>query len=328
MPDANLDELVPELAAADPDELVAVVQDATARHAETDALLETARTRRAEADHKYRTLTGRTGAAQANAEAQAQLAVVETHVERYLVAHIQRTLLRSELAEYERKHASSLLVEAGRLLERLTGGRYVGLKVRHRGVGRSLMVLTADEVDRTTEELSEGTTDQVFLALRLAGIAALQAERRALGLPPLPVVLDDVLMTFDDQRSAAALRVLAELAQDWQVIVLSHHDHLADVATSLELPGLTVARLPAPEQLRPKRAPEDVRAIARISGSDGAELISVTPNRGRTATTSGEPDGVSAREIRAWAAQEGIELGERGRIPAAVKEAFYERVKA
>jgi uncharacterized protein YhaN len=325
MPDVDLDELVSELAAADRDELVAAVEDATKNHQEAAELLDTAVDRRAQADQRYRTLAARTGAAQANAAAQSQLAVVEAHVERYLVAHFQRTVLRKELAAYERKHASSLLDEAGRLLERLTDGRYVGLRARHQGVGRSLTVVTADEVDHTPDQLSEGTADQVFLALRLAGIAALQDERCAEGLPTLPVVLDDVLMTFDDERSAAALRVVAELAQDWQVIVLSHHEHLADVVTSLGLPDVMISHLPPPEPLRPRRSPEDVRAVARIGDGQEADLPAAPSGRGRPAANSSDSDGASARDIRAWALKEGIELGERGRIPITVREAFHKR---
>jgi hypothetical protein len=62
-----------------------------------------------------------------------------------------------------------------------------------------------DEVP--VEGMSDGTRDQLYLALR---IAALEQHFRANG--PMPVVADDLLINFDDRRAAAALRVLAELS--------------------------------------------------------------------------------------------------------------------
>jgi recombinational DNA repair ATPase RecF len=67
-----------------------------------------------------------------------------------------------------------------------------------------------DEVP--VEGMSDGTRDQLYLALR---IAALEQQFRANG--PMPVVADDLLINFDDRRAAAALRVLAELSHSTQV---------------------------------------------------------------------------------------------------------------
>jgi uncharacterized protein YhaN len=75
------------------------------------------------------------------------------------------------------------------------------------------------------EGLSEGTRDQLYLALRLA---ALEIRREA-GYD-LPVVLDDVLMTSDDSGAALALHAIAEFSKGHQVILFTHHAHLLDVA--------------------------------------------------------------------------------------------------
>jgi uncharacterized protein YhaN len=78
------------------------------------------------------------------------------------------------------------------------------------------------------------------------------------GLPAVPVVLDDVLMTFDDARAAAALAVLAELAADWQVLLFSHHEHLAALArraTGDVAEGVTVIDLGPPAAVALPLAP-------------------------------------------------------------------------
>jgi uncharacterized protein YhaN len=73
--------------------------------------------------------------------------------------------------------------------------------------------------------MSDGTRDQLYLALRLAFI-----EQRVRKMEPLPLVLDDVLVHFDDERSCAALEVFAGVADLTQVIFFTHHRHLLDLA--------------------------------------------------------------------------------------------------
>ncbi len=56
--------------------------------------------------------------------------------------------------------------------------------------------------------MSSGTRDQLYLALRLA---SLEHQHESGPLPPF--IVDDILINFDDARSAATLRVLAGLAE-------------------------------------------------------------------------------------------------------------------
>ena len=48
----------------------------------------------------------------------------------------------------------------------------------------------------------------------------------------LPLILDDILIKFDDARSLAALELLAELSKQTQVIFFTHHQHLVGLAES------------------------------------------------------------------------------------------------
>jgi uncharacterized protein YhaN len=73
--------------------------------------------------------------------------------------------------------------------------------------------------------MSEGTADQLYLALRLASL-----EHYLEGRDPIPLVADDILVSFDNERAGAALDVLAELACRTQVIFFTHHAHLVDLA--------------------------------------------------------------------------------------------------
>jgi hypothetical protein len=73
--------------------------------------------------------------------------------------------------------------------------------------------------------MSEGARDQLYLALRVATL-----ERQMQLSEPLPFVVDDVLVSFDDARARAALSVLAELCARTQVLFFTHHPHLVELA--------------------------------------------------------------------------------------------------
>ena len=44
------------------------------------------------------------------------------------------------------------------------------------------------------------------------------------------MILDDILIKFDDPRALATLEVLSELGKQTQVILFTHHAHLLDLA--------------------------------------------------------------------------------------------------
>jgi len=367
----------------EPEVLDAAWEEAKAEVARAEEALKEAIAAQEEVSARRRNLEGAEGAAELEARAQEKLAAVAERVERYLVARVQAELLRGELDAYERAHASPLLDRAGEILERLTGGRYVALEVtEHAGV-RGLAVVGADEQALSSEQLSEGTADQVFLALRLAGISSLQEQRRQRGLPALPVVLDDVLTTFDDERATAALRVLAEQAERWQVVLFSHHEHLGVLGQRLGPGALTVARVADPPARVARQPAGEIRRRARTdrtslllggtpdAGAPGHPSVgpsgagastgppgpSGRPSRIGTPGPSGGPSsigtpgplggpsdigtgrsgalqrglrpvppggGADPADIREWARSHGYEVGERGRIPAPIRQA-YER---
>ena len=63
----------------------------------------------------------------------------------------------------------------------------------------------------------------MYLAMRLGLIE--QYEMRS---EPLPMIMDDVLVNFDDQRKSRLIEILARFAEKRQVIVLSCHQSSLD----------------------------------------------------------------------------------------------------
>lgn len=167
-------------------------------------------------------------------------------VDEYRLLRLQVDMLDQYLEQAAEQSESPVLQAAGDLLSKLTFGRYVGFEIIADEDRRRIEIQHRDEPGEPTVlmglgALSEGTADQAFLALRLAGIQARQAQRKADGLPTLPVVLDDVLVAHDDRRSAQALEVLDELSEEFQIILLTHHGSVLESAKQIS--GITAVEL-------------------------------------------------------------------------------------
>ena len=170
-------------------------------------------------------------AASESAAADAQQTAFETTAalaqaaEEHIQAASAAALLRWMLDRHRTSNQAPLIARAGVLFAEVTGGAFTGLTVGYGNDDRPIILAQrSDGGEVGVEALSEGTRDQLYLALRLGSI-----EGRA-GAGALPIVCDDLLITADDGRAGALLRVLAAAAAHSQVIVFSHHAHLIDVA--------------------------------------------------------------------------------------------------
>ena len=106
----------------------------------------------------------------------------------------------------------------------MTGGRYERLEADEEGDRPVLRAVQADGARKGIEAMSDGTADQLYLSLRLAALDLGRTSH-----PHMPLVLDDVLITSDDERAANVLRALARFAEGGQVMIFTHHRHLMDV---------------------------------------------------------------------------------------------------
>ncbi len=77
--------------------------------------------------------------------------------------------------------------------------------------------------------MSSGTRDQLYLALRLASL-----ESRLTTSEPMPFIVDDILINFDDARSKATLEILADLATKNQIILFTHHQRIKEEAKNIK----------------------------------------------------------------------------------------------
>jgi len=151
--------------------------------------------------------------------------------------------LEREIEIYREENQDPLLQRAGQLLSRLTRGRYHEVRAEQDDDDRAVFsVQRNDGAELDVEALSDGTRDQLYLALRIATL-----ERRVADAEPMPFVLDDILVHFDDERASAALALLGELAERVQVLFFTHHTRLRELARgAVPADRLCEHELPAP----------------------------------------------------------------------------------
>ena len=145
---------------------------------------------------------------QEKAKAQARIADLELHYRALVRA--QETLVQAT-QELQRRFAPRISQRAQSLFGKLTGQRYNRLSLL-----QDLSVEAGAEGENTlhgTLWRSDGTVDQLYLALRLAVAEELT--------PDAPIILDDALVRFDDTRMRAALEILREAADQKQVILFT-----------------------------------------------------------------------------------------------------------
>jgi len=129
----------------------------------------------------------------------------------YYALEMAQDALRSAKQQLQRRFAPRISQRAQALFSRLTGGRYRRITL---GDDFSLTASAEGEVNlHPAQYRSDGTVDQLYLALRLAVAEELT--------PDAPLVLDDVFARFDDTRLAIAMDVLRETAETKQVILFT-----------------------------------------------------------------------------------------------------------
>lgn len=164
-----------------------------------------------------------------------EMANVITHSERFIRLHHSISFLRQQVEDYRKKSQGPMVEKTSQFFRTLTNGSFSGVAAQQAeddpnqinlvALRKSLQENESMPKALPTQALSEGTRDQLYLALRMAAID-LHLDHHA----PMPLILDDVLMTFDDARANAFFELMKTLSEKTQVIVFTHHQHTARMA--------------------------------------------------------------------------------------------------
>lgn len=131
-------------------------------------------------------------------------------------------MLDQAKAQYEKNRQPHVFQAAGRMFSKITEGVYQGVEKPLES--EDFRIVQRDGSYMNPVQLSRGTREQLYLAMRFGLIE--DYETRA---EPLPIVMDDVFVNFDDTRREHVLDILREFSRERQVLILSCHQHLLDI---------------------------------------------------------------------------------------------------
>jgi uncharacterized protein YhaN len=176
---------------------------------------------------EFERLEGSEESALQSQRAEGALAKIRPAVAQYLRLRIASEVLYRAIEAFREKHQGPVLSRASDLFSRLTLGEHSGVTTSFGDDDRPILVAVRQNGEQVpVEGLSDGTRDQLYLALRLAAI-----EYHVQSVAPCPVILDDILINSDDARASAALQVVGDLAKRTQVLFFTHHRRLVELGT-------------------------------------------------------------------------------------------------
>lgn len=171
-------------------------------------------------------LKGRNAPALATERAEAGAELLSI-AERWLLRAAASQLASRTIERHRAMVQDPLIARASILFAMATDEAFAGLVIAYGDDDQPLLVAKRRDGEQVpVAGLSEGTRDQLFLALRLALL-----ERRT--SEPPPFIGDDLLSSFDESRTLAMLRLLAAAGQQRQIILFTHHRHVVDLARSV-----------------------------------------------------------------------------------------------
>jgi uncharacterized protein YhaN len=153
------------------------------------------------------------------------LAQVANLTEQFIQLKLASTLLQKGIEHYRNQNQDPIIQRASDLFARLTLQSFAGLTVDYDEKDQPVLMGARENGDKVAiEGMSDGTTDQLYLSLRVASIEKYVNENE-----PIPLIVDDILVHFDDIRSKETLKILLDLSKQNQIIFFTHHARLVEI---------------------------------------------------------------------------------------------------
>lgn len=160
----------------------------------------------------------------ATEERESVIADLSALCEQYVEKRLAVMILQKGIEYYRAQNQNPILTRASTLFARLTEYSFEGLTVDYNEKDEEVLLGIRNGEKIGIDAMSDGTMDQLYLALRVASI-----EKYCEDNEPVPFIVDDILVHFDNKRSKVTLEVLAELSKATQIIFFTHHAHLVEL---------------------------------------------------------------------------------------------------
>ena len=237
---ADMAQAEERLEAADREALETERAETEQRIEDQDARLRELYAAREKASEAVASIGGDDAVARLEEQRQTVLLEIEESAKQWLRLRAGILAAEQALRAYRDNHRSSMMERASAAFRKISCGAYQGLVTQSNGEREELIGIDHRNGSKRAGEMSKGTCFQLYLALRIAGYHEFVASRAS-----LPFIADDILETFDDDRAAETIKLLAEMGEKGQVIYLTHHPHLCAIAKKV-CPTATLHELPGP----------------------------------------------------------------------------------
>jgi len=219
-----------EIADANPDSIKAELAALVDSGVSLDGSVLLASADRLKAEEHLRGLEARTGFLTAALDADAAAAEVKNLARRWMSLRAAQIVLARSVEHYRKANEGRLLQRANEIFGAIVRDRlpddFTGLEVDYDDPAKpTIIARRRDGTSCTVKKMSTGTRDQLWLSLRIAVL-----ERRAHDVEPMPFLGDDLFDSSDEPRAAAMLTAVGRLAGHTQVLLFTHHAHIADMA--------------------------------------------------------------------------------------------------
>ncbi|HLS07164.1 MAG TPA: AAA family ATPase [Bacillota bacterium] len=139
-------------------------------------------------------------------------------------------MLQRTKRTYEQKHLTNVLKQTSHYFKKITNGAYTDVFLR--AADETLTVEANNQLQFDLTELSKGTIDQLYIALRLAMSKIIGNKHK------FPFIIDDAFIHSDEERVANIVEVLQDISKDQQLILFTCKQQIAAHFTKLQLQTL------------------------------------------------------------------------------------------
>ena len=140
----------------------------------------------------------------------------------WIKSQIALETLKQAISEYEKTRQPEVINQATTVFTAVTNSKYSNVIML--AEENELVINDALGVTKKVSELSRGTFEELYLAMRLGLIS--EYEKRA---ESMPFVMDDTFVNFDDDRRERAIEAIHEFSHDRQVIILTCHNKIKEL---------------------------------------------------------------------------------------------------
>jgi len=190
--------------------------------------IETTRSELAEVNAELKRLEGSEAYSQKMHQFEMEKEKLNQLAREWSILKIEKEVLAETKQNYREKYLTKVMEETANFLHTVTAGSYEN--VYSPANKQPFLVLSADGIRYSVNELSQGTMNQLYVSLRLA-ISKVMTESHE-----LPFILDDAFVHFDEVRVKRMIEVLAGIASKQQVIMFTCKSDVLAACDQLEIP--------------------------------------------------------------------------------------------